>query len=233
MSHWHLKSINWLEQMQTEFLERLASGATIKALEQGVTVFTPNPHPEVVYLLESGICRIFRYTPDGSEFTLGLVVKGEVFGELAVVNDEPRDSFAVAQARCVVWAFPRELFEKLLHGFPEFAVVVTKQVSGKLLRFENRAEDLIFRSAASRLARTLIALGGEFGVDTDRGRTIGVRFTQAELSSMIGASRPTASLTLNGLRSAGLIDYSDGVVTLLSPTGLHRIADDPDARIPR
>lgn len=110
---------------------------------------------------------------------------------------------------------------------------VTKQVSGKLLRFENRAEDLIFRSAASRLARTLLELGGEFGVNGDRGRTIGVQFTQAELSSMIGTSRPTASLTLNALRSAGLIDYSDGVLTLLSCAGLRRIADDPNTRVPR
>lgn len=233
MSHWHLKSINWLEQMPTEFLERLTCGATIKAVEQGVTVFAPDPDPEVVFLLESGVCRIFRYTPDGNEFTLGLVVKGEVFGELAVVNGGPRESFAVAQAHCVVWSFPRDLFVKLLHGFPDFAVVVTKQVSGKLLRFENRAEDLIFRSAASRLARTLLELGGEFGVNGDRGRTIGVQFTQAELSSMIGTSRPTASLTLNALRSAGLIDYSDGVLTLLSCAGLRRIADDPNTRVPR
>lgn len=233
MNHWHLKTINWLTQLPPEVVDRLRAASSVRVASDGQTVFAPDPEPQLVYLLESGVCRIFRHAPDGSEFTLGLVVKGEIFGELAVIGDGARESFAVAQAECIIWSFPRGLFVELLHTCPSFAVVVTKQVSGKLYRFETRAEDLVFRSAVSRIARILLNLDAEFGADGERGRTIGVRFTQAELSSMVGASRPTTNLVLNAFRNAGLIEFSDGFITLVAKNALTRISEDPDARMPR
>lgn len=181
MNSWQLASINCLERLPAEALAALRGESRVKKLKHGSLVFSPDPEPGLVYLLEDGVCRIFRTTRQGSEFTLGMVLKGEIFGELGVVCNQPRTGFAVAQCDSVIWQFPRETFARMMQSCPDFSLTITKQLTGKLVRIERRAEDLVFRSVPSRLARTLLILDAEFGAKTHDVRVIQVHFTQTAL----------------------------------------------------
>lgn len=120
MNSWQLASINCLERLPAEALAALRGESRVKKLKHGSLVFSPDPEPGLVYLLEDGVCRIFRTTRQGSEFTLGMVLKGEIFGELGVVCNQPRTGFAVAQCDSVIWQFPRETFARMMQSCPVF-----------------------------------------------------------------------------------------------------------------
>lgn len=225
MSHWHLASVNWLDALPEDAIRNLRSESRTKSFRDKEMIFAPTADPDSVYLLESGLTRIYRLAGPGEEFTLCLVEPGEIFGELAVLGEDARESFAVALDTSEVLKFTKSLFLNLMQNTPGFSLAISKQVGRRLERIEVRAEDLIFRSAASRLARTLLLLADDFGrVDDDR-TIINVHLTQSEFATLIGSSRPTVNLTMRSFKEKGLIDPSSGRIVVVNRDALQQIAD--------
>jgi CRP-like cAMP-binding protein len=83
---------------------------TSRAYEPGEMIFGPSPDPEHVFVLDEGLVRIYSVGPEGHEITLGYVRPGELFGELAVVSDKARESFARAARPWRVLRIPKERF---------------------------------------------------------------------------------------------------------------------------
>lgn len=96
-----------------------------------------------------------RNTASGGEFTLGFVEPGDVFGEFPVLNNAFRKSYAVAIDNCGFLKLPKAPFPELMSTLPEFSLDGSRQVGKRLHLIEIRAEDLMFRSAASRIARAI------------------------------------------------------------------------------
>jgi CRP-like cAMP-binding protein len=184
-------------------------------------VFAPTAHPHSVYLLETGRVRIYRVSESGTETTLGYVQPGEVFGEFAALGDYPRESYAEAAERCLVWKIPREHFQPLVESRPDLGTAISKQIGTRLKRIESRVEDLVFRDAHTRVVIALLELGDRFGHDDGAGRIrIGVQITQAELATLVGATRQTVNASLKELSRVGLLKRDRRRLVLTEPDKL-------------
>jgi CRP-like cAMP-binding protein len=140
----------------------------------------------------------------GGELTVGYVRPGEVFGEVSVITAQPRRSFAEASRRSRILAIPRDVFLRALSSSkPLFEV--TKQMGERLIRWQSRAEDLVFCDARTRLARLLLRLADEFGDLESGGVTVGLGITQEEMATLIGATRQTVSVAVREMIRAKLI----------------------------
>lgn len=225
MSHWHLASINWLDTLPEKTIQDLRNSSRTQVYDDKETIFAPAQDPETVYLLEKGLTRIYRCSDSGEEFTLGFVEPGEVFGELAALSGDSRDSFAVAIDYCGVLKVPKRTFMELMQSTPDFSIAISKQVGRRLKRIETRAEDLIFRSAPSRVARMLLLLMDDFGKEMGSGIYISLHLTQGELATLVGCSRPTVNITINNFRERGVIDLDGGHIVVVDKRALGKIAD--------
>jgi CRP-like cAMP-binding protein len=225
---WHLGRIDWLRGLPEERLEGLQAGAISATYRPGEMVFMPDRQPEFVYVLVSGLVRIFRLSPSGDELQFGHVLPGEVFGELELFVDRPRESFAQAVERSLVWRITRDQFLLVLKSSPAVMFEVSRQMGGRFKKIEGRVEDLVFRSARSRIARILLQLAEEFALPDDRGTSIGLPLTQSELAVMIGTSRQTVNAGLSQLRQEGVLDYEGQRFTLLDSDRLRSIAGERD-----
>ncbi|WP_417808165.1 Crp/Fnr family transcriptional regulator [Thioclava sp.] len=223
MTHWHLESIDWLDSLPDPSLRRLRTQSTTLEFRDGQTIFSPIPDPDAVFILEQGLVRIYRLSSAGGEFTFGYVKPGEVFGELAAYDTHERDSFACAIDRCTVLKVPVPLFRDLLQSVPELGFSITKQIEKRFKQIERRAEDLVFRSVAARLADVLLMLMEEFGEDRDERCYIRLHLTQAEFATLIGAARPTVNQTFHQFRKAGLASFEKGHVVIIDAAGLRQI----------
>ncbi len=212
---WHLRGIDWLADLPADEAARLIAASTAHDYGAGDIVFGPDPNPKHVYVLEAGLVRTYRVSTRGEEVTFGYIRTGEVFGELAAFADNPRESFAVAVEPSRVIRLDRRTFRNALAVCPQTVLSVAKQIEDRFKEIESRVEDLVFRTARSRLARVLGRLADEFGEPTDRGVRISMRTTQAELATLAGTSRPTVSITLGEFESEGLIDRFDGRIVVL------------------
>ena len=224
MTHWHLSSIGWLDGLPDDALRKLHLQATTLDFRDGQTIFAPMPDPDAVFILVQGLVRIYRLSSEGAEFTLGYVKPGEVFGELAAYDSQPRESFARAIDNCIVLKVPVSLFRDLMQSVPNLGFSVTKQIARRFKRIERRAEDLVFRSVAARLAATLLMLKEDFGDDRDGHFYIRLHLTQAEFATLIGAARPTVNQTFHQFRTAGLATFEKGHVVILDAAGLRKVA---------
>lgn len=223
---WHVGRIDWLRGLPEERQQDLRSSAESVTYRPGEMIFLPERQPAFVYVLTSGLVRIFRLSPSGNEVQFGHVLPGEIFGELELFVDRPRESFAQAVERSTALRITRDHFQVVIKSSPAVMFEVSRQMGGRFKKIEGRVEDLVFRSARSRVARILLQLAKEFALPDDRGTSIGLPLTQSEIAVMIGASRQTVNLCLSQLREDEVLDYEGQRFTLLDRDRLEQIADE-------
>lgn len=221
---WHLTNINWLKELPDPEAESLRQGAKLRHYSAGDVIFEPRAKPEFVFLLESGLVRMYRSSPNGEEVTFGYVQPGEVFGELAVFIDRPRESYAIAVEACAVLILERQAFAAAIQSVPSIMFSVAKQIEGRFHNIESRVEDLVFRDARSRLANAIAKLGKDFGRPEEGRVVIQLRLTHAELATLVGASRPTVSIALGELEDEDIIDRSKGRIVIVNEARLRQAA---------
>jgi len=117
---WHLQNVDWLRELSPEVADGLRSEAELTDYPQGALIFKPAIDPGYVYLLESGLVRIYRESEHAEQVTFGYVQPGEVFGECAVKGKFCRRSRTVYRAQVVAPAFHRrhtvETFDHVCRG---------------------------------------------------------------------------------------------------------------------
>jgi CRP-like cAMP-binding protein len=206
--------------------------ATMRRYQAGESVFGPSRDPQRVYVLQDGLVRIFRVTPTGAEFTLGYVRPGELFGEVSILSDEPRETFAQAKVASKILTVPRTAFVAMLQAHNPVLYSVAKKIARRVIDLQSRAEDLIFLGARSRLARLLLRLAKDYGQPHDEGRAIGLPLTHEEIATLMGTSRQTVSLLLRELTAAGLVARRGRQLILPRPASLEAIAGQVDGPPP-
>lgn len=219
---------NWLRTLPAAEAKALREASRVRSYQAGESVFGPARDPSEIYVLEGGLVRILRVTRTGAEFTLRYVQPGEVFGDIAVVSGKPRETFAQAKTASKVLHLPRAAFLGVLRAHSSVLYSVTRRIARRFIELQSHAEDLIFLDARTRLARMLLRLAEEHGYRSGQGLTIALPLTHEEVATLIGTSRPTASLYLSELTKAGLVERRGGHVLLPNPRGLEAIASLPN-----
>jgi len=220
----HAREEGWLRTLPAAVAKMICRGSTVRDHQAGELVFSPSREPKHVYVLEDGLLRLFRLTPTGEEFTLRYVHPGELFGEMSVLSDRPREAFAQARAASRVLHIPRVVFVATLRAHNPVFHSVARKIAGRVIDCQGRAEDLVFLDARRRLARFLLRFAKKHGERDGERLTVGLPLTHAEIASVIGTSRQTVSLYLGALSSAGLITRRGGQLDLPNPARLEAMA---------
>ncbi len=202
---WYLKSCDLFARLTSNEIERLERHARIRGFKRRALIYAPDEPGESVFVLASGRVKIKDLTPDGKEAILAFIDEGEIFGELALVDDEPRREYAEAVTDVKVLLLPCEELEWLMERRPDLALSVTKLVGLRRRRIENRLRNILFLPSRARLVRLLLELIDSHGVRRGPGWDIGIPLSHQELASLIGVTRETVTATLGQLRQDGLI----------------------------
>jgi CRP-like cAMP-binding protein len=176
------------------------------------------------YVIASGRVKIALTSPDGKELILRRLSAGEFHGELALLDDEPRSADAIATEASVLLVLQRDQFRQFLAEHPAVATKLLATVSSYLRRNAELIQDATFLDVPARLARILLELAGGDGADElpPPGAVIPDRMKQAELASLVGATRESINKWLGSFERQGLISSDRGRITLLRPAGLRQ-----------
>lgn len=214
MDHWHVRRLSWFEGLKPALAEEIRRAATVRSFACGDPVFGPSRQPENVWLLQNGLVRIHRLAADGREVTIALAQAGDLFGEVPVIGDLPRVSFAQAVRRSTCWRIPREAFLRVVRSNPEAGFAISKNIAGKMARIESRLADLAFCGVESRVARTLLHLAEDFGRPAGDWVELDLPLNQSELAKLVGASRQSVSESLRDLSMRGCVARERGRLAL-------------------
>lgn len=187
-------------------------------------VFREGEPAERLFLIASGRVKLYVSSPRGVELLVAVVGRGQIFGELAVIDRGPRAMSARATEHAVVFALSSDNFWTLLETRPALARRLLELMARRLRRADQTRQDLVFFDATTRLARKLLELAEEHGEPTGDGDQvrITVRVTQEEMAQMIGITRESANRLIASFTERGWVDWGDGRPVLLRPESLLR-----------
>lgn len=154
---------------------------------------------------------------------MGYVRAGEIFGEVSVLTEAPRESFAHVARRSRILEIPKGVFLKAMRSTRPL-YEVTKRMGLRLIRCQSRAEDLVFCDARTRLARVLLRLVEDFGSRTDHELAVGLLLTEQEIATLIGTTRQTVSVALGEMVRAGVVARHARELAVTDPRALRELA---------
>lgn len=156
-----------------------------------------------VYFIVEGWVKIRTYNLEGKEVTLNILGKGELFGEMAALDEVPRSTDVITLTTTMIGSMPSQDFVKLLHKEP-LAGVHLSQLMARRLRQVNRRLRLRESDSQSRVADTLLFLAEGQGKRGQTGTEI-PNLPHRELSSLSGLARETVTRVLTRFEKKGLI----------------------------
>ncbi len=196
----------------TPFFSQLTPEAAEEAAAQVVTrrhpanqvILLENDWGNSVYFILEGWVKIRTYNLDGKEVTLNILGKGEVFGEMAPLEEIPRSTDVITLVPTVIGNMPAQHFVKLLNTEP-LAGLYLARLMAKRLRQVNRRLRLRESDSQSRVADILLFLADGQGTVAGQGMEI-PNLPHRELSGLSGLARETVTRVLSKLEKRGLIE---------------------------
>jgi CRP/FNR family cyclic AMP-dependent transcriptional regulator len=205
-----------------EDLERIAQLAVPRTFESGEVVFREDDSSDTCYIVRSGRARAVREHPDGRTITLATFGPGDIFGELAMFEDERRSATVEAVQRTVVVAVLGPDMRRLMVEHPGISARLVVALGRRLRETNERLAKQSFQTVQSRVAVVLGELVAQAAAAGEPDREVLVTATQADLAKLAGSSRESASRFLAVLERAGVISQGRGRLIVHDPAALER-----------
>jgi CRP/FNR family cyclic AMP-dependent transcriptional regulator len=167
-------------------------------------IFHEGDPADALYIVKAGIVKLISLSEKGTESILHILRPGGIFGEL-IVNEEKRPFSAVTVTDVTVSLMKRTTLLDLLSTRPAFSLNFLRMLTARLLRVETEFADHLNAWAYHRLARELLHLAGDLGVETPAGTLIPLHLTHEDLSNLIGTARETVTIQLHKFEEMGMI----------------------------
>ncbi len=186
--------------------------------KNSVILFEDDPG-DALYVVASGRVKVVLIGEAGKEVILSVLKDGDFFGEMALIDDEPRSAHVIAMEDTDLLVLRREDFQRCMEGQPGMALSLLRALSGRLRKADEKIGDLVLLDVGGRIARLLLELAEE-----GDGETISRNVTHSTIAQMIGSSRETVSRTFRNLADSGLIEVSQQAIVIRDREGLKRTA---------
>jgi CRP-like cAMP-binding protein len=198
-------------------LEEIADVAHPRRFAAGEIVFREGDASNTCYIVRSGRARAVREHPDGRQLALATFGPGDIFGELAMFDDERRSATVEAIEALEALAILGPDMRRLMLQRPQLAIALAAALSRRLRATNERLSSQSFQTVQSRVATVL----GQLVEQEGAGRTdVPLTVTQAEVAQLAGSSRESASRFLAVLERAGVISQGRGRLTVHDPEAL-------------
>jgi CRP/FNR family transcriptional regulator len=201
-------------------LERIAEVSVPRTFEPGQAVFREGDASDTCYVVRSGHARAVRSHPDGRTITLATFGPGDIFGELAMFEDERRSATVEAIGTTSVVGVLGPDMRRLMTEHPEISTRLVVALGRRLRESNERLSRQSFQTVQSRVAVVLGNLVAEQIAAGQPQADVLVTATQADLAQLAGSSRESASRFLAVLERAGVISQGRGRLVVHNPQAL-------------
>jgi CRP/FNR family transcriptional regulator, cyclic AMP receptor protein len=190
------------------FLATMGEGRKLVRFQKKQTIFAQGDPSDAVFYVQEGRVRLTVLSGSGKEATIGILDKGEFFGEGCLAGQILRVGAAAAMTDCAVLRIEKKAMMRTLHTELTFSDLFVAHLLQRNIRFQADLIDQLFNSSEKRLARVLLMLAhfGKEGIP----QTVVPKMSQETLAEMVGTTRSRVSFFMNRFRKLGFIDYDGG-----------------------
>ena len=185
-----------------------------QSLRKGSTLFRRGEAGNALYIIIRGQVRIFASTRQGNEITLALLGAGEFFGEMALLDGQPRSANAETTEDTDLHVLDRDNFFSFLMHKESALRALLHALSRRLRKTDDLLTEACFLQISHRLARKLVELSETVAAAEGTSASYNIGTTQRELAGMIGTTRESVNKELKILRRKGLVQTSRSRITV-------------------
>lgn len=197
-----------------DVLGEVSARAVPRRYAKGQIVFLEGDPGESLFVVASGLVKIFVSALDGSEMVLTTLGPPSVFGEIAILDRGPRSAAAAAVQATTLLAVTRSSILALLREHTELTEAFFHGLGNTVRRITEQAADLVFLDLHGRVAKLLLGMAEERGVPSDDGLALDLRLTQSDLAAMVGGSRQSVNQILQGFARRDLVEVRGREIVL-------------------
>ena len=215
---WYLEHVNLFKILCPHKYGTYKEGHVFNQYNKLDYVYFEEDASNKVFLIDKGKVKIGYYKEDGTEVIKAILGKGELFGEKAILGEDRRNEFAQSidngTSICPIGV---NTLHDLMRDNQTFTLKIYKFISFRIQKLERRLQLLLFKDAKTRLLEFLDELCEDYGICCEEtgGMKIKHFYTQKDIASLIGTSRPTINLLMNELKEDGLIQFYRKEILLL------------------
>ncbi|MDQ1674588.1 MAG: family transcriptional regulator, cyclic receptor protein [Frankiaceae bacterium] len=215
-----------LAGLDEDVRERLLRSAHPHSYDRGEVIFHEGDPADSMHVLLAGHVSVCVTTPQGDRVNFTVLGPGSMFGEMALLKEQPQRSATVtALEPADTLALPKAEFVRLRRTDPAINRFLIQVLLGYVRRQDERLVEALYTPADKRVLRRLLALAETYG-EGSRGTSPGVvvPVTQEILAGLAGSTRPTTNQVLQAAAEAGMITLGRGQVRIDDPAALRRRA---------
>lgn len=214
-----LASVPLLSGLDPAELARFADMTRERSYPKGSVILFEDDPGDSLFLVKNGRVKVVLIGEDGREVILGILTVGDHFGELSLIDGNPRSAHVIAMDDAQLIVLRREDFRRRVEESPRVAWALLVEISRRLRRADEQIGSLVLLDVDGRIARLLLDAAAESG-----GQTIEKRLTHQTIAQMIGASRETVSRAMREFQDNGLISVQRRQISISNRAGLERLA---------
>jgi len=177
--------------------------------KKGEMLIRADDDPQGIFCLTKGYVRQYTISPAGNELSLHILNPISYFPMVWAINGTPNVYFFEALTPVEVGRAPREQVINFIKDKPTLLFALMSELLEDYAETLTRVEHLVFSDAYRRVISILIYIAKHFGQPHKKGIIVDHRFTQADIATLVGVARETASIELFKLEKSGLIKYVD------------------------
>jgi CRP-like cAMP-binding protein len=220
-----LASVPLFAGLEARDLDALLAATTTKKVAPREVLFYKGDSGEQLYVVVDGRLKAKAEGADGKEVIFSLMGAGEVIGEIALLDSNPRSATIEAIEASELLSLHRRDFLQVMERHPKVAIRLAAILAARLRRLSDLTEDTAFLTLPSRLAKKLLALAESDGLSTPEGTRIRIRLPQSELGELVCTSRESVNKLLRTWVQEGVVAVDRGFITLRKRRSLEALAD--------
>ena len=205
-------------ELGREAHDRIAAYATTRHVARGETIFMKGDAGASLFAVCSGTVEVLVPSAEGKNAVMNLVQAGEIFGEIALLDGQPRTADALAFTDCTLMVLERRDFLPLLREQPEIAVKLLEILCARIRRTTEQVEELMFLNLERRVAKALLRL------EKSSQTPYRISITQRALSEIVGVSREETNKQLQLWSRDEIVRLERGGIVVLRAAALQQIA---------
>lgn len=195
-----LRTVPLFANLDAQDLAQIAAASAVRSFNKNSFVITEGDTSNSLYIILSGEVKVFVSDEEGKANIVNRLGPGDYFGELSLIDDEPRSASIETLSKCQISILSRQYFVNYIEENPRIAIRLLQGVVRRLRTTTNHAKDLALMDVFGRIANVLLNSASD-----EAGRQITPALTQQEIAEQVGASREMVSRILKDLRAGGYI----------------------------
>ena len=212
-----LENIPLFSGLSSAALAEIEQHGTVKSFKKNALIINQDDETYSLYVILSGRVKVFISGEDGREAVLNHQSAGDYFGDLALIDKQPRVASVMTTEPSRFMVISRDDFMACLSKTPEIAINLIKPMTSRMRMLAKNVSNLALLDVYGRVARVLL----EQGQEQEDGEMVTEKLTQQEIADMVGASRAMVSRILKDLKTGGYISVNKKQITIHQKLPVH------------